>query len=284
MPNGIGHTRIGPDTRVLIFPSALIARWHFFRVGSYSPASRRSGELMNALKLSIFILLGLTAVARAEPSTEANLAIKADLAKAQLALAQHNISAAVDTLDDTVKYLPNADEQTLQALIEFQKRVRENLDPTTTRPTLSSSPDLPGSAPSPPDQVSAPDQSSPGSFQEQPVPAPAAAASPPGPKLSVNATSLPADRAAPARKSEPKVTRRWARPRAQQPPRLAEAAKPSLAHAVAVSRPEPVPQVQTAPTSSMRTEVTLKLLGYYAQNEDGKWVWLPAGSGDGPPR
>jgi hypothetical protein len=41
---------------------------------------------MNSVKLSIVSLLGLTAVARAETSTEANLAIKADLAKAEEAL------------------------------------------------------------------------------------------------------------------------------------------------------------------------------------------------------
>ncbi len=45
-------------------------------------------------------------------------------------------------------------------------------------------------------------------------------------------------------------------------------------------------QFQTASDSAARSDSTLnlRLLGYYAQDGDGKWVWLSAGSGDGPPR
>jgi hypothetical protein len=45
-------------------------------------------------------------------------------------------------------------------------------------------------------------------------------------------------------------------------------------------------QFQTASDPAARTDSTLnlRLLGYYAQDGDGKWVWLSAGSGDGPPR
>jgi hypothetical protein len=221
---------------------------------------------MNSIKSSIVLLLGLTAVARAEPSMEADLAIKADLVKAEAALAQHNLSVVVDTLDDTVKYLPNADEKTLQKLIAFQDRVRDTLTATATQPNVSSSPALPVSAPPSPDQAAASDQSLSGSFTEQP----AAAPTPP---------------AAREHKPEPKITLRSPRARAQQPPRLALGARPSVVRAMAAAPGAgPVPDVQTAPTPPVRIEHSLKLLGYYAQDEDGKWVWLPAGSGDGPPR
>jgi hypothetical protein len=249
--------------------------------GSYSRANARSGEPMNPIRLSIVLLLGWTAVARAEPSMEADLAIKADLAKAQQALAQHNVSAAVDTLDDTMKYLPNADERTLQALINFQDRVRETLAGTATQPKVSSSP----AASFPSDQAAAPHQSTSGSLvEQQPVPPLGPVASPPSPELSESATPSPTPAVAREPTSEPRVALHWTSPPAQQPPRLALGARPSLAHDVAAPLPVPVPDVQTAPKSPVRTEASLKLLGYYAQDEDGKWVWLPAGSGDGPPR
>jgi hypothetical protein len=275
--------RVGVHTIVL--PSPLIAQWLFPADGGYTLATERSSEPMNSLKLSIFILLGSTAVAWAKPSTEADLAIKADLAQAQLALAQHNISAAVDTLDDTMKYLPNADEPTLQALIDFQDRVRETLAGTSTKPNVSSPPALPGSAPFPPDQTAAPHQSRSGSIAEQqPGPPLGPVASPPGPELSANATPSPTPGEAREHSSEPRITLPWTRPRAQQPPGLAVAAKPLLARAAAAPSPEPVPDVQTAPKPAVRTEASLKLLGYYAQDEHGKWVWLPAGSGNAPSR
>ncbi len=213
---------------------------------------------------------------------EADLAIKADLAKAQQALAQHNISAAVNTLDDTMKYLPNADEQTLQALINVQDRVRETLAARPAQPDVPS-PALPGSAAAPPDQAATPDESASGSLAK-PVPALAPVALPPGPELSEDATPLPTPGAAREHTSEPKVTVPWTRRRAQQPPGLALGARPSLAHAVVAPGPEPLPDVQTAPRPPVRAEASLKLLGYYAQDENGKWVWLPAGSRDGPPR
>ena len=118
---------------------------------------------MNLLKLSFFLLASLTAAAQAEPSTEANLAIKADLAKAQAALAQHNESAVVEALDDAIKHLSNADKESLQALMALEDQLRDTLAKTSTEPAVSSPPTSPKSVPSPQDQ-----------------PAPAVPAAPPG--------------------------------------------------------------------------------------------------------
>jgi uncharacterized protein YaaR (DUF327 family) len=181
-----------------------MAQWPFLPIGSYSPTTGRSGEPMNSTRLSIFFLLGLIAVARADPSTEANIAIDADLARAQAALAQHNLSAVLDALDDTKKYWSNADEKTLQELSAFQDRVRETLTATTTQPTVLSSPAVPPSAPSPPNHAAATDQAPSLSFTER-------------------AASAPTQPAARQHKSEPKVTLRSARPRAARADPSAEA-------------------------------------------------------------
>ena len=53
---------------------------------------------MKLLRRSVLLLAGLTAVARAEPSAEASLAVKADLAKARAALARHDTRAVVEEL------------------------------------------------------------------------------------------------------------------------------------------------------------------------------------------
>jgi hypothetical protein len=191
----IERTRRSGWRYTLVLPSALMAQWPFLPIGSYSPTTGRSGEPMNSTRLSIFFLLGLIAVARADPSTEANIAIEADLARAQAALAQHNLSAVVDALDDTKKYWSDADEKTLQELSAFQDRVRETLTATATQPTVLSSPAVPPSAPSPPNHAAAPDQAPSGSFTEQ-------------------AASAPTQPAAPQHKSESKITLRSTPPRA----------------------------------------------------------------------
>ena len=123
----------------------------------------RSGELMKLLRLSVLLLAGLTAVTRAEPSAGASLAIKADLAKAQAALAQHNTLAVIEALDDAMRYLPNADKESLRALMAFKDQLRDALAQTSTEPAVSSPPTSPKPVPPPPDQ-----------------PAPAVPAAPPG--------------------------------------------------------------------------------------------------------
>jgi hypothetical protein len=283
----------------------------------------RSGELMNLLKLSALLWIGVTAVARAESVSEANLAIKVDLAKAQTALAQHNISAVFEATDDAMKYLPNADPENLQALIAFQNQFRKTLTDTTTAPPTS-----PKSAAPTSDQSAAMTQSSP-AFPAEPVPAPAPPESPPTSILSANASPLPS--ALPPRKpkSQPKVASPLAGPprapvpgrnvwsrrlvhSAEQPSsRLALGARPwpyenhsEIAGTATALRlgsiPEPL--FRTGPKASasqpdapdvVRPQPELKMrandssnrkfLGYYAQDEDGKWVWLPVGSKDCPP-
>ena len=57
---------------------------------------------------------------------------------------------------------------------------------------------------------------------------------------------------------------------APQPPAL-QAAEPGVAER------QPGPNGRAANGSGLR------LLGYYAQDESGRWVWLPAGSESGPP-
>jgi hypothetical protein len=118
---------------------------------------------MKLLRLSVLLLAGLTAVARAEPSTEASLAIKADLAKARVALAQHDTRAVVEALDDAVKHLSNADKESLQALMAFEDQFRDTLAKATAEPAASPPPASPKPVPPPPDQ-----------------PAPAVPAAPPG--------------------------------------------------------------------------------------------------------
>jgi hypothetical protein len=118
---------------------------------------------MKLLRLSVLLLAGLTAVARAEPSAEGSLAIKADLAKARAALAQHDTPAVVEALDDAMRHLSNADKESLQALMAFEDQLRDALAQATTEPAVSSPPTSPKPVPPPPDQ-----------------PAPAVPAAPPG--------------------------------------------------------------------------------------------------------
>ncbi|MBV8614022.1 MAG: hypothetical protein JOY66_09665 [Acetobacteraceae bacterium] len=118
---------------------------------------------MKLLRLSVLLLAGLTAVARAEPSAEASLAIKADLAKARAALAQRDTPAVVEALDDAMRHLSNADEESLQALTAFEDQFRDTLAKATAEPAVSSPPASPEPVPPPPDQ-----------------PAPAVPAAPPG--------------------------------------------------------------------------------------------------------
>jgi hypothetical protein len=118
---------------------------------------------MKLLRRSVLLLAGLISVARAEPSTEASLAIKADLAKARAALAQHDTPAVVEALDDAMRHLSNADKESLQALLAFEDQFRDTLAKATTDPAVSSPPASPKPVPPPPDQ-----------------PAPAAPAAPPG--------------------------------------------------------------------------------------------------------
>ena len=287
----------------------------------------RSGELMNLLKLSALLWIGVTAVARAESSTEANLAIKVDLAKAQTALAQHNISAVFEATDDAIRYLPDADGENLQALIAFQNQFRKTLT-DTTNVTVLSPPTLPKSSTPTSDQSAATTQSSP-AFSAEPVPAPAPPESPPTSVPSANASPPPSVLRPREQKSEPKVAwplagpprapvpgpNVWSQrlvPSAEQPsPRLALGARPwpyenhreiaGTATALRLgSMPEPlfrtgpktsasqpdVPDVvQPQPEPKMRAKDSSnrKILGYYAQDEEGKWVWLPVGSKDCPP-
>ncbi len=168
-----------------------------------------SGELMNLLRLSVVLLVGLTAVARAESSSEAGLAIKADLAKAQAALAQHNTSAVIEALDDTRKYSSNADGESLQALIDFEDRFRDTLAETTTEPTVLSPPISSKPVPPPPDQPAPPvpaasTQSLSGLFPES-VPAPASPVSPPTPEPSADTAPLSSPPPTLDPKSEPKI-------------------------------------------------------------------------------
>ena len=107
---------------------------------------------MKLLRLSALLLAGLAAVARAEPSAEASLAIKADLAKARAALARHDTRAVVEALDDAVKHLSNADKESLQALVAFEDQFRDALAKATAEPAVSSPPASPKPVPPPPDQ------------------------------------------------------------------------------------------------------------------------------------
>jgi hypothetical protein len=118
---------------------------------------------MKLLRRSVLLLAGLAAAARAEPSAEASLAIKADLAKARAALARHDTPAVVEALDDAMRHLSNADKESLQALMAFEDQFRDTLAQATTEPAVSSPPASPKPVPPPPDQ-----------------PAPAAPAAPPG--------------------------------------------------------------------------------------------------------
>src|SRR5689334_21671754 len=99
-----------------------------------------SGESMKLPLLSVLLLAGLAAVARAEPSAEASLAIKADLAKARAALARHDTPAVVEALDDAMRHLSNADEESLQALTAFEDQFRDALAKATAEPAVSSPP------------------------------------------------------------------------------------------------------------------------------------------------
>lgn len=216
---------------------------------------------MNLLKLSILSLLGCTAVARAEPSKEANLAIEADLARAQVALAEHNPSAVLEALNDTMRYLSYADDEVLQALIGFQDRFRQSLIATPGEQT-----DPPPFAP-PNSRSSSPDQ----------------AATPSKSLSSASAAPLTGARPEQDPKPEPKLASPSTRPQTGQPVHLARSAKPSPNDPKRIRplmghRAGPAPEFATASQHPVRTSTNLKLLGYYAQDENGNWVWLPAGS------
>jgi hypothetical protein len=118
------------------------------------------------LRLSAFILVGLAVAARAEPPSEANDAINADLKKAQAALDLHNTSAVLDAMFDAEKYLKSADTESLQALIAFQKRFRESLTETAEHAALSAASPLTPVEPAPAIPPSPP------RFFPKPIPAP----------------------------------------------------------------------------------------------------------------
>lgn len=244
-----------------------------------------------------------------------------------------------------MKYLSNADGDSVQALIAFQDRLRDILAEATSKPTVSSAPTSAKPVPSRPDQpaspvpAATPAQSSSG-LPPEPVPAPASPVPPSTSEPPASAALLPSPLPAPAPESEPKVAppppppaplrsstkAGAARPRgsmperdvwshqlappAQQPPRLALGARPwpyknprQMASTEA-PHPEPAPEslfrtapqslapqtdgsggVQRQPQPKVRADNNAgrKLLGYYAQDEDGRWVWLPVGSENGPP-
>ena len=203
---------------------------------------------MNSLKLATCLLLGLTA-ARAEPSTEANLAIKDDLKKAQMALTQHDMSALVEPLDDIRKHLSNADVETLEAVIAFHDQLREILIATTAGPATRTRPKF---ATSTPDQLTSLPQSLSGSPQERPAPAPATPTSNLSSKPAPDAELPQAAPAIPEPQSEPKVAPPLARPPAKQPASLALVAETSAHHTeisepVMPLRPGPAPECRPPP-------------------------------------
>lgn len=317
------------------------ARWLHLIISNYQialPVPWKPSKLRIA---SIFLSVGL-AVAQAQTSTEASAFIKADLAKAQAALSQHNTSAVIEALNDAMKYLPNADVESLQALIAFQNRFRNTLTEATTDPTILSGPTAPKSVPSPPDQSptrvlpTAPPAQTP-SFLPEPVPAPPPPESPQASEPSTDVTPRSGTLSTPKPSSKPDVAlpsqpvppqqstdSALARPRspakqqaiqlhrrlsgAQETSHLALGAKPwpygsQTGHIVTMTVPSfrvvPEPLFQSAPETPssqanessvvrrpqgpMASSSSRKFLGYYAQDEEGKWVWLPAGSKNAPP-
>ena len=287
---------------------------------------------MNRLGLSVLSLAGLAAVARAEPPVDASRAVEADLARARAALARRDTPAVVAALDDAMKYLSDADSESLRALIAFEDRFRDALAEGAPEAAASSPPNQPA----PPVPAGAPSQSplrpsaepapAPAPPLPPPTPRPPAGAAPPAPAL--NSELGTASSPPPAPPSRPLAKTGAARPRAALvperdawPQRLAPPARqmsrpapgaeprrpenPGAAWGTAAApgpglAPKPLfrtapqpPALQAAepgmaerqpgPNGRAGDGSSLRLLGYYAQDETGRWVWLPAGSESGPP-
>ena len=278
------------------------------RSQGYSRGHWRSDGLMRWLRLSVFLLTGLAA--RAEPPADADRAIEADLARARAALARRDTQAVVEALDDATRHLSDADTASLQALIAFEDRFRDALAGGSAEPTASPAPAPPlppptpepsASAAPPPPQPPAPEPRSETRAASPPLPAP---------------PSRPPAKAGLARPRVPPMPERdaWSRrlaPPAQQPSRPAPGADPwrdeERREALGIA---PAPDLGVAPRPLFRTAPqppalqaaepgvaqrqpglngragdgsSLRLLGYYAQDESGRWVWLPAGSEAAPP-
>jgi hypothetical protein len=273
---------------------------------------------MKRLSVLVLSLVGLAAPVRAEPPADADRAIEADLARAQSALARRDTSAVVETLDDAMKHLSDADAASLRALIAFEDRFRDALTEAAAEPTAPTR--------------------SPSGFSPEPAPTPAPPPSPPAPEPSASAAPPPSQPPAPEPKPEMRAVLpplpappsrplakaglawprapvpglgAWSQRAVQQPFRPAPGADPwrderhrEVAGTVGVPSPglAPEPLVRTAPQpAAVQADGAgvaqrqpgpnrqagggshLRLLGYYAQDEAGRWVWLPAGSEDAPP-
>lgn len=79
-------------------------------------------------------LLIIPVVSHADP--KADTAIKVDLTKADLALAEHNLTGAVNALSDATKYLSQASDAAVGDIAVMNDRVREELqkEPVSTTP------------------------------------------------------------------------------------------------------------------------------------------------------
>jgi hypothetical protein len=283
---------------------------------------------MNRLGLSVFLLAGLAAVARAEPSADASRAIEADLARARAALARRDTSAVLAALDEAMRHVSDADGESLRALIAFEDRFRDALAGVPASP--------PPDQPAPPVPAGAPPQSPLGPSVEPapapvsplppPTPRPPAGAAPPAP--APNSELRAASSPPPAPPSRPPAKTGVARPRAAPAPERDAWSQRLAPPAQQLSRPAPgaepwrhedhgealgtaaAPGSGLAPKPPFRTAPQppglqaaepgmaerqpgpngraangsgLRLLGYYAQDESGRWVWLPAGSENAPP-
>ena len=173
--------------------------------------------------LSALLLVGLAAIARAEPAADSRTTIKDNLAKAQAALDKRDLFTAL--------------EDRLGKVLARRAAELEGSSQSAAEPALPTVQPVPAAMSMPP--------------PAPPKPKIALSVPPPPPALSV-----PSE---PAPKPKPNIT--W-------PKYKASPARPHRVIDLAASAPLPAPvPVEQRPR--------LKLLGYYAQDEDGHWVWLP---------
>jgi hypothetical protein len=270
---------------------------------------------MNRLGLSVLSLAGLAAVARAEPPADASRAVEADLARARAALARGDTPAVLAALDEAMRHVSDADAASLRALIAFEDRFRDALAGDADGPAASSPPASPEPAPAPPVSTRASEPSASAAPPPSPPPEPrselgAVLPPPPAPPSQPLAkTDLARPRVAPM--PERGAWPQRLAPPTRQPHRPAPGAEPwrDEEHREALGTaappgpgPAPEPLSRTAPRPAALQAggpgaaqrqpgpgggagdgSGLRLLGHYAQDESGRWVWLPAGAEDAPP-
>lgn len=87
-------------------------------------SARKDGPLKTTL-LTLAVVAAMPAMAYAD--SKADVAIRIDLTRANVALMRHNLTVAADALYDAVKYLPRASDSVVHEMSAMNERVNEEI-------------------------------------------------------------------------------------------------------------------------------------------------------------